>query len=146
MPERRHCRHCLGGWNGKHSRQFTWQLLLTRKWWHRVFRGEGGLMLLSFRVANVLSFRDEQSLFFVATEFHDGPALPTEVREQGKKIAVLPVLGIYGANASGRAIGRPSGRSDWYEQAVEKLAIGSYLITPVYLPTARRPGRPRSGT
>jgi hypothetical protein len=36
--------------------------------------------------------------------------------------------------------------SDWYEQAVEKLAIGSYLITPVYLPTARRPGRPRSGT
>ncbi len=37
-------------------------------------------------------------------------------------------------------------RSDWYEQAVEKLAIGSYLITPVYLPTARRPGRPRSGT
>jgi len=29
-------------------------------------------------------------------------------------------------------------RSDWYEQAVEKLAIGSYLITPVYLPTARR--------
>lgn len=37
-------------------------------------------------------------------------------------------------------------RSDWYEHAVEKLAIGSYLITPVYLPTARRPGRPRSGT
>jgi hypothetical protein len=35
-------------------------------------------------------------------------------------------------------------RSDWYEQAVEMLAIGSYLITPVYLPTARRPGRPRS--
>jgi hypothetical protein len=29
-------------------------------------------------------------------------------------------------------------RSDWYEQAVEKPAIGSYLITPVYLLTARR--------
>jgi hypothetical protein len=52
MPEARHCRHCLGdcpggcligqsgrclhGWNGKHPRQFTYQLLLTRNWWHRV--------------------------------------------------------------------------------------------------------------
>jgi hypothetical protein len=25
-------------------------------------------------------------------------------------------------------------RSDWYEQVVEKLGIGSYLITPLYLP------------
>jgi hypothetical protein len=55
MPEYRHCRHCMGdcpgncligdsgrcihGWNEKRPRQFTWQLLLTRKWWHRVFRG-----------------------------------------------------------------------------------------------------------
>jgi len=55
MPEPRHCRHCYGGcdggclidesgrcihgWNGKHPRQFTWQLLLTRGWWHRVLRG-----------------------------------------------------------------------------------------------------------
>ena len=54
MPERRHCRHCLGdcpgdcligdsgrcihGWNHKHSRQFSLQLVLTRKWWHRLFR------------------------------------------------------------------------------------------------------------
>jgi putative AbiEii toxin of type IV toxin-antitoxin system len=60
-------------------------------------------MLLSFRVANVLSFRDEQSLSFVAPEFHDGPAQQTEVREHGKRIAVLPVLGIYGANASGKS-------------------------------------------
>ena len=53
----RHCRHCAGdcpgdclfgdsgrcihGWNGKRPRQFTWQLLLTRKWWHRVFWGIG---------------------------------------------------------------------------------------------------------
>ena len=57
MPEHRHCRHCLGGcpgdcligdsgrcihgWNGKHQRQFSWQLILTRKWWHRVFWGVG---------------------------------------------------------------------------------------------------------
>jgi hypothetical protein len=54
MPEIRHCRHCLGdclgdcllgesgqcihGWN-KRPRQFSWQQLLTRKWWHRVFWG-----------------------------------------------------------------------------------------------------------
>ena len=55
MPEIRHCRHCAGGclgeclvgdsgicihgWNEKRRRQFTWQLLLTRRWWHRVFWG-----------------------------------------------------------------------------------------------------------
>jgi hypothetical protein len=57
MPERRHCRHCLGdcpgdcligdsarcihGRNDKRQRQFSWQLILTRKWWHRVFWGVG---------------------------------------------------------------------------------------------------------
>ena len=57
MPEARHCRHCAGdcpgdcllgesgrcmhGWNEKRPRQFSWQLLLTRKWWHRVFWGAG---------------------------------------------------------------------------------------------------------
>jgi hypothetical protein len=60
-------------------------------------------MLLSFRVANVLSFRDEQSLSFVATELHDGPALRTRVQEHGKTVAALPVVGIYGANASGKS-------------------------------------------
>jgi hypothetical protein len=56
MPEPRHCRHCYGGgcngscligqtgrcihgWNGKHPHQFTWQMLLTRGWWHRVLHG-----------------------------------------------------------------------------------------------------------
>jgi hypothetical protein len=57
MPEdrpARHCRHCLGncaggclledgqcihGWNGKRPYEFTWQLLLTRRWWHRVLWG-----------------------------------------------------------------------------------------------------------
>jgi hypothetical protein len=57
MPELRHCQHCLGdcpgdcllgnsgrcihGWNDNHSRQFSWQVILTRKWWHRVFWGAG---------------------------------------------------------------------------------------------------------
>ena len=30
---------CIHGWNGKHPRQFRWQLVLTRRWWHRVFWG-----------------------------------------------------------------------------------------------------------
>lgn len=60
-------------------------------------------MLLSFRFANVLSFRDEQSLSFVATELHDGYSLPTDIRERGKPISVLPAIGIYGANASGKS-------------------------------------------
>lgn len=59
-------------------------------------------MLLGVRVANVLSFRDEQRLSFVATELNDGSARPTGVREHGKKISVIPVIGLYGANASGK--------------------------------------------
>ncbi len=60
-------------------------------------------MLLSFRVANVLSFRDEQFLSFVATELNEGTVWPTEIRERGQEISVIPVLGIYGANASGKS-------------------------------------------
>ena len=57
MPEARHCRHCLGdcpgdclfgdsglcihGWNERPPRQFSWQMVLTRTWWHRFFRGVG---------------------------------------------------------------------------------------------------------
>ena len=55
MPAARHCRHCLGecpgdcllgesgqcihGWNTKRPRRFSWQQLMNRNWWHRVFRG-----------------------------------------------------------------------------------------------------------
>lgn len=59
-------------------------------------------MLLSFRVANVLSIREEQTLSFVATELNDGSARLTKIRETGKAISVIPVVGIYGANASGK--------------------------------------------
>jgi hypothetical protein len=31
---------CIHGWNGKRPRQFTWQVLLTRRWWHRVLWGD----------------------------------------------------------------------------------------------------------
>jgi hypothetical protein len=59
-------------------------------------------MLLSFRAANVFSIRDEQTLSFVATELNDGSARPTKIREGGRLISAVPVIGIYGANASGK--------------------------------------------
>jgi len=52
----RHCRHCWGGgcpgsclladgtcihgWNGKRPRELRWRVLLTRRWWDRVFWGD----------------------------------------------------------------------------------------------------------
>ncbi|MBO0803549.1 MAG: ATP-binding protein [Nocardiopsaceae bacterium] len=60
-------------------------------------------MLLSFRAANVLSIRDEQGLSFVATELNDGSARPTTIREGGRRpVSVVPVVGVYGPNASGK--------------------------------------------
>jgi hypothetical protein len=64
---------------------------------------KGVTVLLSFRVANVLSFKDEQVLSFVATDLHDGFAQPAGIRDRGKEISVFPTLGIYGANASGKS-------------------------------------------
>ncbi|MFI6919019.1 ATP/GTP-binding protein [Nonomuraea spiralis] len=59
-------------------------------------------MLLNFRLANVLSFRDDQRLSLIATELNDGTARPIPVREGGRPVSVVPILGIYGANASGK--------------------------------------------
>lgn len=59
-------------------------------------------MLLSFRTANAFSIRDEQTLSFVATELNDGSARPTNIRDGGRAISAVPVIGIYGANASGK--------------------------------------------
>lgn len=59
-------------------------------------------MLLAYRAANVLSFRDEQRLSLIATELNGGTARPTAIREGGKPVSVVPVVGIYGANASGK--------------------------------------------
>jgi hypothetical protein len=60
-------------------------------------------MLLRFRVANHRSIRQEQELSLVATEFNDGSARAIGVRADGREIKVLPVAGIYGANASGKS-------------------------------------------
>ncbi|MGW2327330.1 AAA family ATPase [Streptomyces sp. NPDC001700] len=60
-------------------------------------------MLLSFRVANHRSIRDEQELSLVATEFNDGTGRETSARFEGKPVSVLPAIGIFGANASGKS-------------------------------------------
>jgi len=60
-------------------------------------------VLLSFRVANHRSIRDEQELSLVATEFNEGTARDTGVRSEGKPVSVLPTVGIFGANASGKS-------------------------------------------
>ncbi|WP_421107806.1 AAA family ATPase [Streptomyces sp. NEAU-S77] len=60
-------------------------------------------MLLSFRVANHRSIRIEQELSLVATELNEGTARATGVRSESKSVSVLPALGLFGANASGKS-------------------------------------------
>ncbi|MEV5774536.1 ATP-binding protein [Streptomyces antimycoticus] len=60
-------------------------------------------MLLSFRVANHRSIRDEQELSLVATEFNEGTGRETSARFDGKPLSVLPAIGIFGSNASGKS-------------------------------------------
>lgn len=78
-------------------------------------------MLLKFRVANHRSIRDEQELSFIATELNESTAIEVETKPSGG-VRVLPVIGLYGPNASGKSnvldaladlgsLGR--GYSDW---------------------------------
>jgi AAA domain, putative AbiEii toxin, Type IV TA system len=64
-------------------------------------------MLLRFRVANVRSLRDEQELSFVVPEAAPEREESTSARRlalsDGKQLPVYPVLGIFGANASGKS-------------------------------------------
>ncbi len=60
-------------------------------------------MLLRFRVANVLSLRDEHELSFVATQYNQGNAVDTGLVSESRAVHAVPVLGIYGANASGKS-------------------------------------------
>ena len=60
-------------------------------------------MLLRFRVANVRSLRDEQELSFVTPEEDQSfPARPVRLAG-GRSIGVFPLVGIFGANASGKS-------------------------------------------
>ena len=60
-------------------------------------------MLLRFRVANVRSLRDEQELSFVAPgDEQGGPANQVDLAGGGS-VSVFPLIGIFGANASGKS-------------------------------------------
>ncbi|GAB3280757.1 ATP-binding protein [Actinocorallia lasiicapitis] len=60
-------------------------------------------MLLRFRVANYRSLREETVLSFVATEFNQGVVRMTGVRSEGREIGIVPAVGVFGANASGKS-------------------------------------------
>ncbi|OON74887.1 AAA family ATPase [Streptomyces tsukubensis] len=60
-------------------------------------------MLLRFRVANVRSLRDEQELSFVAPGESERTAAREVTLSDGKQLAVHTVLGVFGANASGKS-------------------------------------------
>ncbi|MEU9485454.1 ATP-binding protein [Streptomyces decoyicus] len=60
-------------------------------------------MLLRFRTANVRSLRAEQELSFVVPEEEEGAAAKLLPLSDGKQLPVYPVLGVFGANASGKS-------------------------------------------
>jgi hypothetical protein len=60
-------------------------------------------VLIHFRVANHRSIRDEHELSLIATEFNEGSARDTRLHHRGRDVLALPVLGLFGANASGKS-------------------------------------------
>jgi hypothetical protein len=59
-------------------------------------------MLLRFRVANVRSIRDEQELSFVVQPGDAAPSARQLAVGGSRELAVYPLVGIFGANASGK--------------------------------------------
>ncbi|MFF9867943.1 ATP/GTP-binding protein [Streptomyces sp. NPDC013953] len=59
-------------------------------------------MLLRFRTANVRSLRDEQEMTFVVPE-DASSAAARRVDLPGGAVSVLPLIGVFGANASGKS-------------------------------------------
>lgn len=60
-------------------------------------------MLLRFRTANVRSLREEQELSFVVPEDEPSDATRSLELAGGRSVGVLPLVGIFGANASGKS-------------------------------------------
>ncbi|MHC5259748.1 AAA family ATPase [Streptomyces sp. UC4497] len=60
-------------------------------------------MLLRFRTANVRSLRDEQELSFVVPPGEESDAARVVELSDGKSLQVYPVIGVFGANASGKS-------------------------------------------
>lgn len=67
-------------------------------------QAEGASMLIAFRAQNVRSFREPLELSLLTTRLSE-KGIPRQVpwREGGRPISVLPVAGIFGANASGKS-------------------------------------------
>ena len=64
----------------------------------------GASVLLAFRAKNVRSFRDEIELSLLSTRLaEEGVVRSVTWREGGRPIGVLPVAGVFGANASGKS-------------------------------------------
>ncbi|CRK59732.1 hypothetical protein [Alloactinosynnema sp. L-07] len=60
-------------------------------------------MLVRFRVANFRSLRGEAELSFVASDSDDAIVRRTGVESGGKEIGIIPAVGVFGANASGKS-------------------------------------------
>ncbi|MET8330065.1 ATP-binding protein [Streptomyces sp. NPDC005181] len=60
-------------------------------------------MLLRFRASNVRSLRDEQELSFIVPSDEESDAARTLGLSDGKTLQVYPLVGIFGANASGKS-------------------------------------------
>ncbi|MFJ6123950.1 ATP/GTP-binding protein [Streptomyces griseoviridis] len=60
-------------------------------------------MLLRFRASNVRSLRDEQELSFIVPSGEESDAAHTVGLSDGKTLQVYPLVGIFGANASGKS-------------------------------------------
>jgi hypothetical protein len=61
-------------------------------------------VLLNFRASNARSFRDEVEFSFLATAMAESSYVrQVEWREGGSPMSVLPVAGVFGANASGKS-------------------------------------------
>ena len=64
---------------------------------------QGASVLLAFRAENARSFRDQAALTMLATSLAKAEDVwQVSWREGGHPIGVLPVAGVFGANASGK--------------------------------------------
>ena len=88
-------------------------------------------MLLSFRVANHRSLLEEQELSLVATEFSEEAARETGARHEGRPLSVLPAVGIFGSNASGKS------------NVLSALRFMRSAVLESFADWSKRPGTPR---
>jgi len=97
-------------------------------------------MLLRFRIANVLSFREETEVSLLARDTVEY-ARRTGIRQGGRELVALPLLALFGPNASGKTNLLAAMR--WMSRAVtgkvDGWAPGEPIPRPLFVldPTAR---------